>query len=179
MPHLKIGIRIRNLRMDQKRTIQEIAAVCGLSKSMISKIETNSVIPSVSTLYKIAKSLGVNMSVLMDENDWPGSVVITAEKATENTTKTDRGYYMFPFAAEYRNKKMQPFMIVAKKGEVKDHHVSHDGEEFIYVLEGEMKIRIGTTDYTLKQGDSVYFNALEIHGIKPISEKVKYLNIFV
>jgi transcriptional regulator with XRE-family HTH domain len=176
---LSIGTRIRNLRLIQKRTIQEIANVCDLSKSMVSKIETNTVVPSVATLVKIAKALGTNVSVLMEENETKASVVITALKATENITKTDRGYHIFPFASEFKDKLMQPFLFVAKKGEVKEHQLNHQGEEFIYVLEGEMKINVGNTGYSLKQGDSIYFNALEHHGIMPVSDVVKYLNVFV
>lgn len=175
----RIGTRIRSLRIAQKRTLQEIADLSSLSKSMVSKIETNSVVPSVATLVKLAKVLGVNVSVLLEENDSQTSVVIKSQKALDNITKTEKGYHIFPFASEYKDKKMQPFLFVANKGEVIEHRLSHDGEEFITVLEGEMKIHIGGTDYTLGVGDSVYFNALEKHGIMPISDTVKYINVFV
>lgn len=179
MNSLQIGTRIRNLRLVQKRTLQDIANACDLSKSMVSKIETNAVVPSVATLVKIAKSLGTHVSVLMEENDTRSSVMISSEKAIENMTQTDRGYHIFPFASEYKDKKMQPFLFIGKKGEVKEHHLTHDGEEFIYVLEGEMKLQVGNLEYTLKKGDSVYFNALEQHGILPVSDTVQYINIFV
>ncbi|MDD4990913.1 MAG: XRE family transcriptional regulator [Paludibacter sp.] len=176
---LQIGTRIRNLRLVQNRTLQDIANACDLSKSMVSKIETNAVVPSVATLVKIAKSLGTNVSVLMEESTTQSSVMISAEKANNNITQTDRGYHIFPFAAEFKNKKMQPFLFVANKGEVTEHHLTHEGEEFIHVLEGEMKLQVGTLEYLLKQGDSVYFNSLEQHGIMPVSDSVKYINIFV
>lgn len=176
---LRIGTRIRNLRIVQRRTLQEIADACDLSKSMVSKIETNTVVPSVATLVKIAKALGTNVSVLMEENEAKTSVVISAQKASENITKTDRGYHIFPYASEFKEKKMQPFLFVARKGEVKEHHLTHEGEEFIHILEGELKLQVGSVEYTLKQGDSAYFNALEQHGIMPVSDTVKYLNVFV
>lgn len=176
---LQIGTRIRNLRLVQKRTLQDIANACDLSKSMVSKIETNAVVPSVATLVKIAKSLGINVSVLMEENDTQSSVMISYEKANNNITQTDRGYHIFPFASEFKDKKMQPFLFIGKKGEVKEHHLTHEGEEFIHVLEGEMKLQVGNLEYSMKQGDSVYFNALEQHGIMPVTDTVKYINIFV
>lgn len=176
---LKIGTRLRKIRIQQNRTIQEIAAGCKLSKSMISKIETNKVVPSVSTLVKVAKALGTNVSVLLEENGDLSAVVVPAARAEENLTQTDRGYRMYPFAPEYRNKQMQPFLFVARKGEVKPHHLTHEGEEFIYVLEGEMKFQVGSTEYSLKKGDGLYFNSLEKHGVSPISDLVKYLDVFV
>ncbi len=174
-----IGIRIRNLRLSQRRTIQEIADVCGLSKSMVSKIETNAVVPSVATLVKIAKALGTNVSVLMEENEGQSTVMITAQKALEGVLQTEKGYHIYPYASEYKDKKMQPFLFVARKGEVKEHRLTHEGEEFIHVLEGELRLQVGNVEYTLKQNDSVYFNAMEPHGIMPVSDEVKYLNIFV
>jgi quercetin dioxygenase-like cupin family protein len=74
---------------------------------------------------------------------------------------------------------MQPMLFVAKKGEVKQHELSHEGEEFIYVIEGEMKMTLGDAEYLLKAGDSMYFNCLQKHGIMPVSDEVKYLDIFV
>ena len=177
--YLRIGSRIRYLRLSQKRTIQEIADICDISKSMVSKIETDSVVPSVATLVKIAKALGTNVSVLMGENETQSSVFISAKKANDNVTKTDRGYCIFPYASEFKEKKMQPFLFMAKKGEVAEHHLTHEGEEFIFVLEGKMRLYVGTKEYILNEGDSVYFTASEQHGIMPISECVKYINIFV
>ena len=76
-------------------------------------------------------------------------------------------------------KKMQPFLFVARKGEVIPHQLSHDGEEFVFVIEGEMKMQVGDTEYILKTGDSLYFNALQKHGIIPITDEVSYIDIFV
>lgn len=174
-----IGTRIRNLRLSQRRTIQEIADVCDLSKSMVSKIETNVVIPSVATLVKIAKALGTNVSVIMEENEAKSTVMTPAQKAFEGILQTDKGYHIYPYASEYKDKKMQPFLFEARKGEVKEHRLTHEGEEFIHVLEGELKLQVGNVEYTLKQNDSVYFNALEPHGIIPVTDIVRYLNIFV
>jgi transcriptional regulator with XRE-family HTH domain len=179
MTDLKIGLTLRAIRLRQNRTIQEIANVCGLSKSMVSKIETDKVFPSVATLTKLAKSLGTNVSSLMEENGSNGEIVIQAKNAEGNTIKTEKGYYIYPYASGFRNKKMQPFLFIAKKGEVKAHHVSHEGEEFIHVLEGEMKFQVGDIEYFLRKGDSLYFNALKTHQVIPVSDIVKYLDIFV
>jgi transcriptional regulator with XRE-family HTH domain len=64
---LQVGDRIRILRMNQKRTLQEIADACELSKSMISKIENNHTVPSIATLVKIASALGTNLASLLEQ----------------------------------------------------------------------------------------------------------------
>jgi len=174
-----IGDRIRILRVSQKRTLQEFADLCGLSKSMISKIENNKTMPSVATLVKIAHNLGSTISSLMENDGWAKAIFTARTDAENKLVPTEKGYSIFPYASDYHDKKMQPFLFVAKKGEVKPHLLSHEGEEFIYIIDGEMKMQIGDTQYTLKSGDSMYFNTIQKHGILPISDVVTYLDIFV
>lgn len=174
-----IGDRIRVLRMSQKRTLQELADNCGLSKSMISKIENNRTMPSVATLVKIAQNLGTTISNLMENDGWAKAIVTTREEAEQKLIITEKGYSIFPYASEFHEKKMQPFLFVAKKGEVTPHQLSHEGEEFIFVIDGQMKMKVGDAEYTLRTGDSLYFNTIQKHGILPISDVVVYLDIFV
>ncbi|MFD1257960.1 helix-turn-helix domain-containing protein [Mucilaginibacter terrae] len=174
-----IGDRVRMLRIAQNRTLQDIADSCGLSKSMISKIENNHTVPSVAALVKIATSLGTSVSALMEQETWLSTVFTVRDKAEANLTPTEKGYSIYPFASEYHNKKMQPFLFVAKKNQVVPHLLTHEGEEFVYVITGKMKMQVGEIEYFLKAGDSLYFNALQKHGIKPITDEVSYLDIFL
>lgn len=176
---LEVGDRIKILRINQKRTLQEVADNCGLSKSMISKIENNKTIPSVATLVKIAQTLGTNISNLLEHDGWAKAIVTTREEAEEKLVSTEKGYSIFPYASEFHEKKMQPFLFVAKKGEVIPHQLSHEGEEFIFIVEGTMKMQVADIEYILKSGDSLYFNSLQKHGIIPVSDKVVYIDIFV
>lgn len=177
--NLEVGERIRMLRINQKRTLQEVADNCDLSKSMISKIENNKTIPSVATLVKIASTLGTTISGLLEQDGWNKAIVTSRKEAVEKLVKTEKGYLIFPYASEYHQKKMQPFLFVARKGEVVPHQLSHDGEEFVFVVEGTMKMQVGDTEHLLKTGDSLYFNALQKHGILPITDEVTYIDIFV
>lgn len=179
MNTLNIGDRIKMLRISQKRTMQEIAEASDLSKSMISKIEGNKTIPSVAALVKIAKSLGTNISSLLEQEGFLNAILTTRQKAQESLTPTDKGYLFYPYASGYHEKKMQPFLFVARKGEVVPHELSHEGEEFIYVIKGQMKMQVGETEYVLNSGDSLYFNSVQKHGVMPVSDEVTYLDIFV
>ena len=176
---LNIGDRIKALRIAQNRTMQEIAEASDLSKSMISKIENNKAVPSVAALVKTARALGTTISGLLEHDAFLNAILTTRKKAEDNLTITDKGYYIYPYGSEYHEKKMQPFLFVARKGEVKLHEVSHEGEEFIYVVSGQMKMQVGEVEYLMKTGDSLYFNSLQKHGIMPVSGEVVYLDIFV
>ena len=177
--HLNVGDRIKQLRIGQKRTLQEVADLCELSKSMLSKIENNKAIPSVASLVKISAVLGTNISDLLEQDATLNTCYTSAKAAIEGFVATGKGYSIFPFASAFHNKKMQPFLFTAKRGEVKDHQLSHEGEEFIYIIGGEMKMEVGNASYNLKAGDSLYFNAVLKHGVMPVSEEVVYIDIFV
>ncbi|MFD2145176.1 helix-turn-helix domain-containing protein [Mucilaginibacter antarcticus] len=176
---IQIGDRIRALRMNQSRTLQEIADASDLSKSMISKIENNKAVPSVAALVKIAKTLGTNISNLLEQDGRARTVFTAQEEAMRNITLTEKGYAVYPYAANFHEKLMQPFLFTARRDDVVPHRVSHDGEEFVFVIDGEMKMTVGEIEYVLKKGDSLYFNALQKHGIMPVAEAVTYLDIFV
>ena len=176
---LGVGDRIRILRGTQNRTLQEVADACGLSKSMISKIENNKTIPSVATLVKIAGVLGTKVSNLLEQEGWSKAIITTRSEAESGLVKTEKGYSIFPYASEFHGKKMQPFLFVAKKDEVIPHLLSHEGEEYVFVIDGVIKMQVGDSEYLLKSGDSLYFNSIQRHGILPVSDEVTYIDIFV
>lgn len=177
---MDLGRRIRLIRKEQKRTQEEIAGACGFTKSMLSKIESGGAMPAVSTLMKIANALGVKVSDLLEEQSSNDTVMVAAEQYedVDKWIKTNKGYSFFAFASMRHNKIMQPYIFVARQGEVNEHAFSHDGEEFIYVLSGRMKYRVGGKEYELNAGDSLYFNSLQEHTVVPISEEVRYLAVF-
>jgi len=174
-----VGRSIKKFRIAQKRTIQDLADQCEMSKSMISKIENNKALPSIASVVKIATALGIKVSDLMEAEALLSAEMTLSEEVNANLTRTSKGYSIFPFAPKVHDKKMQPFIFTAVKGQVKKHSLTHDGEEFLFVLEGSLKITVGRIDYLLHEGDSLYFSSLEPHGIIPISNFVKYLDIFV
>ncbi len=174
-----LGRDIRKLRSQQQRTLEEIANECGFTKSLLSKIETGKVIPPVATLVKIANALGTSMSALIESHNGDGAIYTPEDVVLKNIVKTEKGYHIYPFATHYKEKKMQPFLFVVRKGEVKKHSVSHEGEEFIYVIEGEIKFKVGGIKYTLKKGDGLYFNAINEHYVEPVTDEAKYLDMFI
>jgi len=177
---MDIGSRIKYIRKQQNRTQDEVALQCGFTKSLLSKIENGKTTPPVATLMKIAESLGIKVSDLLEEHPRQGTIFNPTDQSREadKWIKTDKGYSFFAFASERRDKAMQPYLIRANKNEIKSHAFSHNGEEFIYMLSGVMKYKIGKVEYTLHPGDSIYFNSLEDHILIPQSDTVEYLATF-
>lgn len=177
---MELGRRIRLIRKEQKRTQEEIADVCGITKSMLSKIESGNAMPAISTLMKIANALGVKTSDLLEEEISNDTVMVKAAQYADidKWIQTNKGYSFYALASARRNKFMQPYIFVARDGEINTHTFSHEGEEFIYVISGRMNYKVGSKEYELNSGDFLYFNSLEEHKVTPLSKEVKYLAVF-
>lgn len=173
------SFRIRTLRRQQKRTLREVAGQCGFTESLLSKIESGKTSPPLATLTRIALALGVSLSDLLDEGHAAQAQMTPASDLVKRElTPTAKGYGFQVLAPGRGGKLMQPFLFVAEKDGVKAGPLSHIGEEWVYVLEGRMKYRVGATTYSLGPGDSLYFDAEEEHDFEPVSDVVRFLGVF-
>lgn len=175
-----IGRRIKRMRVQQAKTQAQIAAAAGLTKSMVSKIESGAAYPSVAALARIAAALGTGVSSIMEQ---PGHeqrpVFVPRRTAEAGLTRSDKGYAVFAYATDFVDKAMQPFLFVVRRGKVKKHSVSHTGEEFICVLDGEILFTVGDMQFRMRAGDTLFFNALDPHGVVALTETAKYIDVFV
>lgn len=176
---MELSSRIRKLRRQQGRTLEEIGTACGFTRSLLCKIEAGKTTPPVATLTKIAAALGVQVSDLLSAETQRTTVHTVAADADKGLVRTKKGYLFHTFAAGRPGKRMQPYLFVAEKGKIKPQALEHRGEEFVYVIEGQMKYRVGAVEYRLTAGDSLYFDAEEPHDLEPLSKKVVYLGVFV
>lgn len=176
---MDLGPRIRKLRRWQGHTLEQLATECGVTKSYLSKIESGSAVPPVATLMRIAHQLKVSVGSLLDEpaTDW--KTVFTPAGATKDVVKADNGYQFFTFALQRASKRMQPLLFEARAGKVRPHALRHEGEEFLYVLEGQMHYKVGKDVFTLSAGDSLYFDSDQTHELEPLTELVRWLAVFV
>lgn len=174
-----LGTRLRRLRRQQGRTLEEIAQRCDCTRSLLSKIETGKSTPPIATLTRIAQALGVDMAALLTDSA-PDTVTYTPASAAGEAamTVTDKGYRFMPLAGTKPGARMQVYLFTAKRGQVKPSALHHAGEEFVHVLDGSMRYRVGNRHFLLHTGDSLCFDAEEDHDLEPVSAKVRYLAVF-
>ena len=156
-----IGKRIRRIRLDKKMTLDTIANETGLSKEFIKKIEAGDKRPSVGTLLQISRTLHIDSSFLLKEQD-----DAIQERSQAYTKRTDN-YAYTPLTPTAENKHLKAFKIVV--GAQKSHDgvgFQHDGEEFTYVLKGKVEVKVGDHINKLKKGDSLHFNSGIKHDLK-------------
>ncbi len=173
-----LGKRIRKLRTQQKKTLQNLADECELSTALISKIETGNTMPAIATLIKIANALGVSLAVVLsDENKEVSFVPET--RLRDGFVQDETGQSILPMFVDEALLNLKAFIIEKQKGQyAEDIVIAHEGEELIYILEGEIDYKIGGFTYRMKKGDTLIFNSQLKHSSKLVSEKCRLINIF-
>ena len=174
----QIGPRIRRTRRRLGWTLQELAERAGFTRSLISKIETGATMPPVATLMKLTAALGVPVATLLEDDDAPPVVFTPAVRDARQMVRSDKGYRFKVLAANRGAKLMQPVLFEARRGKVVPQSLTHAGEEFVYVLDGRMRYRVGDVQYELGPGDSLYFDAEQPHELEPLTASVRFLATF-
>jgi transcriptional regulator with XRE-family HTH domain len=169
-----VGKKIKTIRESKNLSIEEISERSGLSKEQIISIEEGQNLPSLGPLIKIARALGVRLGTFMDDNDSLGPVVCRAadrERASSisfSNGATDARKHMeyHPLAQQKAGRHMEPFIIDINPEDSPEFQLSaHEGEEFIYVMQGEIEIVYGKETYTLKEGDSIFYDSIVKHHV--------------
>jgi len=175
-----IGSRIASTRRWQQLTLEAVSEKAGITRGYLSKIETGQAIPSIAALSKIATALGVPAAQLLDEHGQQGPAMTSWRDATEQLAQSNKGYQFHAFMTQIDDKRMQPYLFRARRGEITHNEaLSHAGEEFVHVLEGRLEYRVGGKVYLLDEGDSLYFDSEHDHDVEPVTDEAVWLAVFV
>lgn len=173
-----VGNKIIALREAQKISQEELAKRTGLDISLVKNIEENINIPSLAPLIKIARALSVRLGLFLDDSDHMGPAVSRKGSApetitTSNTPSRSNSHLDFHSLAEHKaGRHMEPFFInIDPRGEKDFILSSHEGEEFIFVLSGAVKIIYGKDEYILNEGDSIYYDSIVDHVVTAADQK--------
>lgn len=169
-----IGEKIKNLREIKNLSLEEVAERSGMSITQITRIEENEELPSLAPLIKIARVLGVRLGTFLDDQQELGPVICRKKSISEkdgisfsNNAKTiHKNMSYFALSQDKSGRHMEPFLIDILPAKDADFVFStHEGEEFIYVLEGLIEINYGKETYTLEAGDSIYYDSIVAHHV--------------
>lgn len=172
---LNLGQRVRDLRKARGWTLEQAAAEAGLARSTLSKIENGQMSPTYEALKKLAGGLAISVPQLFTP---PSRAQVTGRravtKAGEGQAQATTTYEHELLASALTSKQMLPYRARIRAREMAefDGWVRHDGEEFLYVLTGV--IRLYTEFYEpvdLKRGDSAYYDATMGHNVISLSQE--------
>lgn len=160
-----IGKRIRKARLDRNISLDAMANDTGMTKELIKQIEGGKKRPSVGTLLQISKTLQLDSSFLLKDQEE------ALEKRSDAYTKRTDNYAYTPLTPGAENKHLKAFRIVVDAGTRHDGvGFQHEGEEFVYVLEGRVEVQVGEHVNTLNPGDSLHFNSGIKHDLRNVSD---------
>lgn len=167
----KVGARIMRLRLGQSLSREELSNRSGLDVDFLREVEEENVYPSLGPLLKITRALGVRLGTVLDDQFSRDPLIVRLEDRREELTmlKGKGRPVALKFHSLGRGKKdrhMEPFYIEILPEPAEDKKLSsHEGEEFIVVLSGEVEVFYGRETSILKPGDSIYYNSLVPHYV--------------
>lgn len=170
---MTIGEKLKKSRNEKGLSLRDLATKVELSASFLSQIEQGKASPSIENLKKIANMLDVRVSYLIeDEDDELENVQYIKKEEIKYMESRGSNIKMALLMPSNREKNMEPIIYeIGINGESGRDFYSHGGEEFIYIVEGELEVYIVDKKYSLKKGDSLYFKSHLKHRFKNISKK--------
>jgi transcriptional regulator with XRE-family HTH domain len=179
-----VGRVVRELRGKNRLTIADVASLAGISVGMLSRIENGQVSPSLESLQRLTRALGVSMGELFRDFDVVrGSALhVKQGKGMEVVRRgTSKGHTYHLLAYDQGPKKLfEPFLISMDDASEVFPVFQHQGTEFIYMLQGKIEYRHGKRTYVLSPGDSLTFPGDVAHGPeKLIRLPIRFLSITV
>ena len=160
---MRIGEKIRRLRIQNSLTQEELAERSELTKGFISQLERDLTSPSITTLVDILEGLGTNLQEFFNENI-DEKIVFSKEDAFE-TENEELKYILKWIVPNAQKNKMEPILIEIEPGGQSKEDSPHEGEEFGYVISGSIIIYIGKEKHRVKKGESFYYKANSNHYI--------------
>ncbi|WP_062353841.1 helix-turn-helix domain-containing protein [Bacillus kwashiorkori] len=161
---MRIGKKIKNLRLKKGLTQEELGERTDLSKGYISQIERDLSSPSIETFFDILEVLGCPPREFFDDIESDQKVVYKEEDQTDYLDE-ELGYKIQWLVPESNENEMEPIILTLEKsGEFKQFEPSLS-ETFAYILKGRVIVKLGRKTYTARAGESIYFHASEDHQI--------------
>jgi transcriptional regulator with XRE-family HTH domain len=167
-----LGEKVRAIRESRSMSAEQLAERADLAPELVAQIESGALIPSLSPLIRIARSLGVRLGTFLDEQESLGPVItrvgahqtVVRFSSRDQPARSDLDFSSL--AANKAGRHMEPFLIDIHPLSAQSARASsHEGEEFVYVLSGEVEVAHGKDLYRLKAGDSIYYDSIVPHHV--------------
>ncbi|MDH3454160.1 MAG: cupin domain-containing protein [Desulfuromonadales bacterium] len=176
--NIRIGERVKSLRLDKKMSIEDVAQKSGISAAGVAAIEDQTVAPPLGHIISLANALQVTVGELFEDSaDAPFCIVRSDARKTVSRFSSaggkSGGYSYESLGHQKQNRHMEPFLVTLTPGEASQAEPNqHLGEEIIYVLEGQVEVRLSGHTDVLNPGDSIYYDSnlphiISCHGKQP------------
>ncbi len=171
---LPIGKRLKKIREMQNLSIERFSQISKIDINLLEQIEKQEVFPDLGTIKKLSMALRIATDFLLgEESGYSYSLIRKQERKNIRRyiagTKERPNYHYQSLSGGIKNRHMDSFIVTLSAESENDELSSHDGEEFIVVIEGTIKVILGNKEEVLKEGDSIYYLSTIPHNVKNIS----------
>ena len=157
-----LGARLRGLRAGREWTLDEVARRSGLSKSYLSRLEDGDRQPSLAALLSLAQAYGLPLAALFDV---PPPRPCAVVRAAESALHQGNGLLYTALSHTARPTQMQPIRVIVPADRIGEEMYQHDGEEWLYVLSGILRLTLAGETLLLSPGDAAHFDACVPHRL--------------
>jgi mannose-6-phosphate isomerase-like protein (cupin superfamily) len=169
--------RIKELREILEISAMDMARDIGLPYETYTQYESGELDIPISVLYKIAGRLGTDTTVLITGEDPRMDTASVCRAGAGVQVERFPGYEYASMAFNFKGRTMEPLLVYLDPARESAAPVTHSGQEFNYVVEGTVKVTVGSREYTLNAGDSIYFNAALPHAQGAVGIPARFITI--
>ncbi|MGZ4506826.1 MAG: cupin domain-containing protein [Blastococcus sp.] len=161
-----IGPKVRTLRKQAGLSLQQLAVQADVSAAAIHKIEQSGMVPTITTLLKVAGALGRPVAYFVDEEEVVSDPTVFVRDGEQRPILTSHtGIDLAGISGAYGRFYLAGARATVLPGASSgDHFLEHPGEELVYLLEGELEFVVNDQTYRLQPGDSLHFRTVQPHS---------------
>lgn len=167
----EIGARLRELREASDYTQEQLAKELGLDVEVYRGYEHDGSNIPISVIYEIANKFHIDFTEIITGTPARLATYHVVRRGEGRVVNRNPEYHFEDLAYRYADKVMQPLLVTLEPTDQPAELITHSGQEFNLVLEGEVMVCLGDKEFSLKAGDSIYFNPTIPHGQRCLGEK--------
>ncbi len=168
------GQRVKLAREERGFSLDELSGKTGIDVNLLAGLEAGENVLPLGQLIKLSKALDMKMADVISSGDEPFTIVRVNQRKRftrfGKSKEMGHGYEYESLAPNKKDRTMEPFVVTLHPASA-DKPSTHDGQEFIYVLEGEMEVLVGEKREILGPGDAVYYDSTSNHLVRASGDK--------
>lgn len=165
---VSLGTRLRSLRTQRGWTLGDLAQRTNLSDAYLSRIESGERQPSLAVLFDLAQTYHVSMASLFEEEPFDHSIVV---RLMDASIYRGNGLLYRLLSSKGSSANLRPIHVTIPAGRQNDHLYQHEGEEWLYVLSGQLRLILGDEEFILHPHDAAHFDAQIPHRLSTLSNE--------
>lgn len=159
----ELGCKLRAIRESRDWTLDELAERSGLSKPQLSRLESGERRPSLAALLSLSKAYGVAVGAFFSAPQNPAAIQVV--RAKKSLPQQANGLAYWPLSTGNSRFNLQPIRVVVSPGRSELDRYTHEGEEWLFLLSGKLRVTVGEQTEILSAGDSAHFDSRIPHRL--------------